>query len=121
MCSKKTIERPEFQSMLTATPGVTIVGNSATGGFTAWGFGGEITVKRTTHRGPTTFTVTRSGNTGTPSPGQFGGGAGYGGASPQRATSHYAKSSSIDALQEFRATTSTYSREFGRTPGGPFS
>ena len=28
---------------------------------------------------------------------------------------------SIDALQEFRATTSTYSAEYGRTPGGQFS
>ena len=28
---------------------------------------------------------------------------------------------SVDALQEFRATTSTYSSEFGRTPGGQFS
>ncbi len=28
---------------------------------------------------------------------------------------------SIDALQEFRATTSTYAAEYGRTPGGQFS
>ena len=28
---------------------------------------------------------------------------------------------SLDALQEFRATTSTYSAEYGRTPGGQFS
>jgi hypothetical protein len=28
---------------------------------------------------------------------------------------------SIDALQEFRATTSTYSAQYGRTPGGQFS
>src|SRR5258708_4451154 len=62
-----------------------------------------------------------SGNTGT-QPGQFGGGAGYAGAVPSGSVVGTTQSQvSIDALQEFRASTSTYSAEYGRTPGGQFS
>jgi hypothetical protein len=110
-----------FQSLLTATPGVTIVGNLASQGQAGVGFGGEITVngQRTEAN---YFTVDGvSANTGT-APGQFGVGAGYAGAVPAGSTLGTTQSLvSIDALQEFRATTSTYSAEYGRTPGGQFS
>lgn len=58
-------------------------------------------------------------------------GAGYPNGTAQNATSGSVASStalgttqslvSVDALQEFRVTSSTYSAEFGRNPGGQFS
>ncbi|MGD0732984.1 MAG: TonB-dependent receptor, partial [Terracidiphilus sp.] len=52
----------------------------------------------------------------------FGQGSGYGGGAPAGTSLGTTQSIvSIDALQEFRATTSTYSAEYGRTPGGQFS
>ncbi len=49
-------------------------------------------------------------------------GAGYGGSTPGETALGTTQSMvSIDALEEFRATTSTYSAEYGRFPGGQFS
>lgn len=49
-------------------------------------------------------------------------GAGYSGSIPGQTILGTTQSLvSVDALQEFRATTSTYSSEYGRTPGGQFS
>lgn len=49
-------------------------------------------------------------------------GAGFAGATPGETALGTTQSLvSIDALQEFRATTSTYSAEYGRGPGGQFS
>ena len=110
-----------FQSLLTLAPGIALVGNAGSGGNTAVGVGGEFTVngQRTEAN---YFTVDGvSSNTGT-GPGSFGAGAGYGGGVPGESALGTTQSLvSIDALQEFRATTSTYSAEYGRTPGGQFS
>jgi hypothetical protein len=52
----------------------------------------------------------------------LGAGAGFGGGTPaETALGTTQGMVSIDALQEFRATTSTYSAQYGRTPGGQFS
>ena len=49
-------------------------------------------------------------------------GAGFTGATPQDSALGTTQSIiSIDALEEFRESTSSYSAEYGRTPGGQFS
>jgi hypothetical protein len=106
-----------FQDLLTLVPGVTLVGNqSGVGG------AGEITVngQRTEAN---YFTVDGvSATLGPPLPLNFGYGAGYAGATPAETALGTTQSMvSVDALQELRATTSTYSAEYGRTPGGQFS
>jgi Carboxypeptidase regulatory-like domain/TonB-dependent Receptor Plug Domain/TonB dependent receptor len=105
-----------FQDLLTLAPGVTYVGSSQ-----GVGASGEVTVngQRTEAN---YFTVDGvSANVGT-LPGGFGVGAGYGGGTPAATALGTTQSMvSVDALQEFRATTSTYSAEYGRTPGGQFS
>lgn len=106
-----------FQSLLTLAPGVTAVPSGGAG------FSGENTVngQRTeanyfTVDGVSTNTGAGAGNSG------FGGGAGLAGAVAGETVIGSTQSLvSIDALQEFRATTSTYSAEYGRTPGGQFS
>ena len=106
-----------FQDLLTLIPGVTLIGNS--GGV---GYQGELTVngQRTEAN---YFTVDGvSATNGPPLPLLFGLGAGFAGATPAETALGTTQSiASIDALQEFRATTSTYSAEYGRTPGGQFS
>jgi hypothetical protein len=104
-----------LQSLITLTPGVlTIPGGSA-------GAKGEFSVngQRTEAN---YFTVDGvSGNTGT-DPGGNLNTAGFGGSVPSQTVLGTTQSLvSLDALQEFRATTSTYSAEYGRTPGGQFS
>jgi len=110
-----------LQDLLTLAPGVAVVGNLGSGGNTGPGVGGEITVngQRTEAN---YFTVDGvSANVGT-NPSVFPTGAGYGGGTPAETALGTTQSMiSVDALQEFRATTSTYSAEYGRTPGGQFS
>jgi hypothetical protein len=107
-----------FQDLLTLAPGVSQVPVIAQYGA---GSAGEITVngQRTEAN---YFTVDGvSANTGA-APGKFGGGAGNAGSVPgETALGSTQSIVPIDALQEFRATTSTYSAEYGRTPGGQFS
>lgn len=111
-----------FQSLLTLVPGVVAVPVNSGGGV---GYSGEISVngQRTEAN---YFTVDGvSANTGSalfPGTSALAIGAGISGAVPGESALGTTQSMvSIDALQEFRATTSTYSAEFGRMPGGQFS
>ncbi|MEI9979998.1 MAG: TonB-dependent receptor [Edaphobacter sp.] len=103
-----------FQSLMTLIPGVSVVPSTT-------GQSGELTVngQRTEAN---YFTVDGiSASTGA-SPYTPGNSAGYGGSLPGETVLGTTQSLvSIDALQEFRATTSTYSAEYGRTPGGQFT
>jgi hypothetical protein len=105
-----------MQSLLTIVPGVaTVPGQGQVG------YGGEITVngQRTESN---YFTVDGvSANSGAKIDNETGG-AGYSGSVPGMTIIGTTQSMvSLDDLQEFRAITSTYSAEFGRTPGGQFA
>jgi hypothetical protein len=109
-----------FQDLLTLAPGVSQVPVNPQGG-NGIGYSGEIVVngQRTEAN---YFTVDGvSANTGAQA-GNAVGSAGFAGSVPgETALGSTQSLVSIDALQEFRATTSTYSAEYGRTPGGQFS
>jgi hypothetical protein len=104
-----------FQSLMTAVPGVVAVPSQGVG------YSGELSVngQRTEAN---YFTVDGvSANTGA-STSNAGDGAGFSGTTPGETVLGTTQSIiSIDALQEFRASTSTYSAEYGRSPGGQFS
>lgn len=110
-----------FQDLLTLSPGVALVGGIGNGGNSGVGNGGEISVngQRTEAN---YFTVDGvSANTGTRL-GNVIGGVGFSGSLPGETVVGTTQSLvSVDALEEFRASTSTYSAEYGRTPGGQFS
>jgi hypothetical protein len=111
-----------FQSLMTLAPGVAQAPPpSSLGTGHNVGQNGEIVVngQRTESN---YFTVDGvSANTGALA-GGFGSGAGISGGTPgETALGSTQSLVSIDDLQEFRATTSTYSAEYGRTPGGQFS
>jgi hypothetical protein len=105
-----------FQSLETLMPGTLLVPSKGVG------VGGEISVngQRTESN---YFTVDGvSANTGTSGVYSAGGGSGLSGSAPGETALGTTQSLvSIDALQEFRAITSTYSAEYGRTPGGEYS
>jgi hypothetical protein len=105
-----------FQSLETLVPGTSLVPSKGTG------LGGEITVngQRTEEN---YFTVDGvSVNTGVNGMYTAGTGAGFSGSVPGETALGTTQSLvSIDDLQEFRVTSSTYSAEYGRTPGGQFS
>jgi hypothetical protein len=105
-----------LQSLLTLVPGVATVPGSG-----QVGYQGEITVngQRTESN---YFTVDGvSANSGAKIDNETGG-AGYSGAIPGMTIIGTTQTMvSLDDLQEFRAATSTYSAEFGRTPGGQFA
>lgn len=105
-----------FQSLLTLSPGVLVVPSQGLG------VSGEISVngQRTEAN---SFTVDGiSVNTGISATGVVGQGAGYGGATPgETAIGGTQSMVGVDALQEFRASTSSYSAQYGRVPGGQFT
>lgn len=103
-----------FQSLITTVPGVTQVP------ITGIGESGEYTVngQRTEEN---YFTVDGvAANTGAPTT-TIGYGGGFSGTTPAATVLGTTQNLiSVDALQEFRATTSTFSAQYGRTPGGQF-
>lgn len=105
-----------FQSLLTAVPGVTVVPSTR-----GQGFGGELTVNGMRAEANYYTVDGVSMNTGA-APSTPGWGAGFAGSTPSQSVLGTTQSLiSIEALQELRAATSTYSAEYGRTPGGQFS
>ncbi len=103
-----------FQPLMTLVPGVSVVPSVE-------GRSGELTVngQRTEANYFTVDGVSATTGANPTSPGYS---AGYGGSLPGETTLGTTQSLiSIDALQEFRATTSTYSAEYGRSPGGQFT
>ena len=106
-----------FQSLLNMVPGAATV---ATGAYA--NDAGTITVNGQRAEA-NYFTVDGvSANTGSTPYRAVGWGSGFSGSAPGTTALGTTQSLvSIDALQEFRAVTSTYSAEYGRTPGGQFS
>lgn len=104
-----------LQSLITLTPGVlTIPGGTP-------GFQGEFSVNGQRTEGNYYTVDGVSGNTGVDSSVSLNS-AGFSGSVPAQTQLGTTQSLiPLDALQEFRATTSTYSAEYGRTPGGQFS
>jgi hypothetical protein len=105
-----------FQSLLTLVPGVTAVVSSR-----GQGQSGSMSVNGQRTESNYFQVDGVSANTGA-YPSTPGWGAGYGGGTPGETALGTTQSLvSVDALEEFRATTSTYSAEYGRFPGGQFS
>jgi hypothetical protein len=105
-----------FQSLITLSPGVTVVPSAGVGS------SGEISVngQRTEANYYTIDGISANTGASVSSSGYPGGG--FSGATPQESALGTTQSIvSIDALEEFRESTSTYSAEYGRTPGGQFS
>ena len=105
-----------FQSLITLAPGTEVVPSGGVGQ------SGEVSVngQRTESNYYTIDGI--SANTGASVSTAGYTGAGFAGATPQESALGTTQSIvSIDALQEFRASTSSYSAEYGRTPGGQFS
>jgi hypothetical protein len=105
-----------FQSLITVTPGTEVVPSQGAGS------SGEISVngQRTEANYYTVDGVSANTGATVSSSGAIGGG--FSGSTPQESAIGTTQSIiSIDALEEFRETTSTYSAEYGRTPGGQFT
>jgi hypothetical protein len=105
-----------FQSLITLSPGVIVVPSAGPGS------SGEISVngQRTEANYYTIDGISANTGASVSSSGYPGGG--FSGATPQESALGTTQSIvSIDALQEFRESTSSYSAEYGRTPGGQFS
>jgi hypothetical protein len=105
-----------FQSLITLSPGVVVVPSGGSGQ------SGEISVngQRTEANYYTIDGISANTGAATSSAGYPGGG--FSGATPQESALGTTQSIvSIDALEEFRESTSTYAAEYGRTPGGQFS
>ncbi len=105
-----------FQSLLTLVPGVSLVPSQGAG------IGGEISVNGQRTEANYFMVDGVSANTGASAmSGTTGFGGGFNGSTPAETVLGTTQSLiSVDALEEFRATTSTYAAEYGRTPGGQF-
>lgn len=104
-----------FQSLLALIPGATVVPSQGVG------ISGEMTVNGQRPEANYYMVDGVSANTGA-STVSTGNGGGFSGNTPgQTALGTTQGMVSVDALEEFRANTSTYSAEYGRTPGGQFS
>jgi hypothetical protein len=107
-----------FQDLITLTPGVSVTTSQGPG------VSGSLTVngQRTEANYFTVDGVSANVGTGLSLAGLPGTGGGWSGSTPALTNLGTTQSLvSVDALQEFRASTSTYSAEYGRTPGGQFA
>ena len=105
-----------FQSLITLSPGTSVVPSGGVGQ------SGEISVngQRTEANYYTVDGISANTGASVSSAGSIGGG--FAGATPQESAIGTTQSIvSIDALEEFRESTSSYAAEYGRTPGGQFS
>ena len=104
-----------FQTLITLAPGVTTVPHAVTGTQGEFSINGQRSEENY-------FTVDGvAANTGAAAQGGSAGG-GAGGALPSETALGTTQSLvSVDDLQEFRINTSSYSAEYGRTPGGQIS
>ncbi len=105
-----------FQALIELAPGVATQSPQTS---SALGNGGDFTVngERANSNSYMIDGVTGNANPGSPgaiTPGLSGN---LGASTALGSTQSLA---SVDALEEFRVTTSTYSAEYGRTPGGSF-
>jgi Carboxypeptidase regulatory-like domain/TonB dependent receptor len=103
-----------FQSLISLTPGVLLVGSNGVG------VSGEFSVNGQRTEG-NYFTVDGVGANMGSNPVMINASGTGGNVASESALGTTQTMISLDALQEFRATTSTYSAEYGRTPGGQFS
>ncbi|WP_047496954.1 TonB-dependent receptor [Terriglobus sp. TAA 43] len=116
---KMPLNGRSFQSLLTLAPGVFQVPVAPQS--TAASYSGEIVVNGMRSES-NYFTVDGVSANTSASPGQFGTGAAVSGnASSVTALGSTQSLVSVDDLEEFRSNTSTFSAEFGRSPGGNFS
>lgn len=105
-----------FQSLITINPGTEVVPSQGSG------MSGEISVNGQRTEANNFILDGISADTGATVSSSGYIGAGFSGNTPQSSAFGTTQSIiSIDALQEFRALTSTYSAEYGRTPGGQFT
>ncbi|RRA48170.1 TonB-dependent receptor [Acidipila sp. EB88] len=105
-----------FQSLITLAPGTSVVPSQGVGS------SGEISVngQRTEANYYTIDGI--SANTGATVSTAGYPGAGFSGSTPQESALGTTQSIvSIDALEQFRTSTSSYAAEYGRTPGGQFN
>ena len=105
-----------LQNLMTLVPGVATVPGSG-----QVGYQGEITVDGQRTESNYFMVDGVSANSGAKIDNETGG-AGYSGAVPGMTISGTTQSMvSLDDLEEFRASTSTYGADQGRTPGGQFA
>lgn len=105
-----------FQSLITLSPGVIVVPSGGVGQ------SGEISVNGQRIEANYYAIDGISANTGASVSSAGYPGGGFSGATPEESAFGTTQSIvSIGALQEFRESTTSYSAEYGRTPGGQFS
>src|SRR5258708_9110271 len=110
-----------FQDLISMTPGVSTASPQAGSGAGAIGASGDFSVngQRTESNSYTVDGV--SGNVSSGTPRGYAQIANSGSVASSSALGTTQSLVSVDALQEFRVSSSSYSAEYGRTPGGQFS
>lgn len=109
-----------FQDLISLTPGVVTQSPQNQQGSTV-GNGGDFSVNGQRTESNYYMVDGVAGNISSGSPSNGGGPAASGSIAATTALGTTQSLISVDALQEFRVDSSTYSAEFGRSPGGQFS